>query len=371
MQKSLASFVSWKRHRNAYVLIACIASLLAVAAAAECHAAVLSSRAAAPLLPSLLYGVALWWWWGFVACGLWITLNASPGASILSPRFFLGHALAGSIVCIAHAYLLQATIARDLHSWPDLKRAGYADLHYINPAHLTLELLLYGFLLGACLASYLYLRTQENTLRTAAMEKALSAAHLRALQMQVDPHFLFNTLNAVTALVEFDRKNEALATLANLNALMRTTLAASSPEKVPLGKELQMIENYLAIEQVRFADRLQAHIRIAPDALQGLVPCFLFQPLVENAIRHGIAHRECDGVIEASAQREGTQLHLRVRDNGSGRSTPRPHSGHGIGLKNTRERLAHFYRENYFLSAETLADGGFEVLIRIPFETAL
>jgi LytS/YehU family sensor histidine kinase len=188
--------------------------------------------------------------------------------------------------------------------------------------------------------------------------------------MQIDPHFLFNTLNTVTALVEFNRKNEALETLGSLNTLLRTTLASNSPEKVTLGKELQMIESYLAIEQVRFADRLRVDVRIEPDALRGLVPCFLLQPLVENAIRHGIAHCESDGVVEASARLEGRHLQLRIRDNGPGSHAPiKP--GHGIGLKNTRERLAHFYRDDYAMSANALAEGGFEVSIKIPYEQAI
>jgi LytS/YehU family sensor histidine kinase len=188
--------------------------------------------------------------------------------------------------------------------------------------------------------------------------------------MQIDPHFLFNTLNSVTALVKFDQKDEALETLDNLNSLLRTTLASNSPAKVALSEEVQMIESYLAIEQVRFADRLRVDLRVDPQALRGLVPCFLLQPLVENAIRHGIAHCEGYGVVEASAQRTGEHLHLYIRDNGPGLSTETK-SGHGIGLKNTRDRLAHFYRDKYDMSAKTLASGGFEVFIRIPYEQAI
>jgi hypothetical protein len=370
MLRYLKSSNTGEGHVHAFTLIACVSSLLALAAAAECHSAVVASHAAAPLFPSLMYGLVLWGWWGVVAYCLWIGLRRWPKASFLSWRLLLLHFVLGVAVSVAHSYLLQGTIAWCLRTWPGLYQAGYAELQYLNLGHFSLELLLYGFILGACLAVHLYLKTQEDNVRSIELEKQLSTAHLRALQMQIDPHFLFNTLNTVTALVEFDRKDEALETLGSLNTLLRTTLASNSPEKVPLGKELQMIESYLAIEQVRFADRLRVDVRIEPDALRGLVPCFLLQPLVENAIRHGIAHCESDGVVEASARREGRHLQLRIRDNGPGGNAPTK-PGHGIGLRNTRDRLTHFYRDDYAMSANALAEGGFEVSIKIPYELAI
>jgi len=128
-----------------------------------------------------------------------------------------------------------------------------------------------------------------------------------------------------------------------------------------------MVENYLAIEQVRFADRLRVEVKVDPGALDGLVPCFLLQPIVENAIRHGIARCESAGRVEASARREGDLLHLRIRDSGPG-PNGQAQAGHGIGLSNTQERLAYFYREAYDMSARPLDAGGFEVAITIPYE---
>jgi len=296
-------------------------------------------------------------------------LRQWPRASNLSPRVFLLHIPVGACVAILHSLLLQETIALHLRLWPGLRAAGYDSLHYFGTRRVGSEFLLYGFIVGACLAARLYLESQEERLRSVELERQLSAAQLHALQMQIDPHFLFNTLNSVTALVKFDQKDEALETLANLHGLLRTTLASNSPAKVALGKEVQMIESYLAIEQVRFADRLRVDLRVDPAALRGLVPCFLLQPLVENAIRHGIALCEGDGVVEASAQRAGDHLHLYVRDNGPGVGM-QAKPGHGIGLKNTRDRLSHFYRDDYDMSARALAAGGFEVSIRIPYEQA-
>ena len=162
-------------------------------------------------------------------------------------------------------------------------------------------------------------------------------------------------------------QKEAAEMLSHLNAILKSTLQRTTPEKVPLSQELEIMENYLAIEQVRFADRLRIEIKVDPGALDGLVPCFLLQPIVENAIRHGIAHCENEGLVEASARREGASLYLRVRDSGPGTGM-HVQNGHGIGLRNTRERLAHFYHGEYAMQAQPLDAGGFEVAIRIPYE---
>lgn len=175
--------------------------------------------------------------------------------------------------------------------------------------------------------------------------------------MQLEPHFLFNTLNAITTLVELGRQQEAVEMLGHLNAILKSTLKLTTPEKVPLSQELEGVENYLAIEQVRFADCLRIEIKAEPGALDSLVPCFLLQPIVENAIWHGIAHREREGLVVASSQCEGKMLRLAVRDSGSGRNS-HGKPGNGIGLKNTRERLTHFYRDGYTMKAEPLDSGG-------------
>jgi sensor histidine kinase YesM len=193
--------------------------------------------------------------------------------------------------------------------------------------------------------------------------------------MQIEPHFLFNTLNAVTTLVELGRNEEASETLAHLNTILRKTLQRNAPEKIPFAQELQVVESYLAIQQMRFADRLRIKIETTPDALEGLVPCFLLQPIIENAIRHGIAPLEGDGVLETSVERVGETLRMRVRDNGpgldgvsNGNGKETRANGHGIGMKNTKERLSLFYPGAYEFVAREPEDGGYEVMIQIPYE---
>jgi LytS/YehU family sensor histidine kinase len=239
--------------------------------------------------------------------------------------------------------------------------------YLMNVNRYGIEILIYGFVFGIIGIIQHQMRAQREKVRSLELERQLSAAQLRALQMQLEPHFLFNALNAITTLVELDRNAEAAEMLGHLNAILKSTLKRTAPEKVPLAQEFEIVENYLAIEQVRFADRLRIEIKVEPNALDSLVPCFLLQPIVENAIRHGIAHCESDGLVQASARRDGDLLRLEVRDSGKGFSgNTKP--GNGIGLKNTRERLAHFYDKTYDMKAGPLETGGFEVAIAIPYE---
>jgi LytS/YehU family sensor histidine kinase len=202
------------------------------------------------------------------------------------------------------------------------------------------------------------------------LKQQLTAAQLSALQMQLEPHFLLNTLNAITTLVDLGRNDEAKETLSRLNGMLQSTLERRAPIRVPLERELRLVEDYLAIERVRFADRLTVNFKIDPAALDGLVPCFLLQPIVENSIRHGIAQRVEAGRIEAHVERRDHQLHMSVRDNGPGLGGKRQ-PGYGIGLRNTEERLRHFYQGTYAFCIREPEDGGFEVSITIPYEREL
>ena len=160
-----------------------------------------------------------------------------------------------------------------------------------------------------------------------------------------------------------------MKTLGHLNTILRMTLQQRAPEKVPFVDELRVVESYLAIQKVRFADRLQIKVEATPEALEGLVPCFLLQPIVENAIQHGIAPRATGGLVETYVKRVGDTLWMQVRDNGCGPNGSRS-KGHGIGIQNTRERLAYFYPDAHEFHAVAPAGGGYEVRIQNPYESA-
>lgn len=346
---------------NGYVLIFSVVTVLALATASECHSIT--------YLPSLMYGAVLWGWWGCVASIIWKLSQRIPFASSFSLKAISIHLLVGSALGVAHLLLL-GSVGFTNAGWRAHATALsiWTSMLYIN--RFGMELLLYGFVIGITGVIQFQIRAQRDAMKSLELEKQLSAAHLRALQMQMEPHFLFNTLNAITTLVELGRRTEALEALTHLNALLKTTLSQGTPEKIPLARELEFIENYLAIEQIRFADRLKVEMKVASAALDGLVPCFLLQPVIENAIRHGIAHLEEEGTIQTSIHREGDNLQFTVRDNGpglNGHSIP----GHGIGLKNTEQRLLHFYQNAYRFVATEPESGGFEVSITIPYERCL
>lgn len=338
--------------------ISLLSAALALATASECHSIT--------HLPSLIYGIVLWGWWGCIAGALWAVGSRRPALLQFSPLAVGAQVLVSCLLGFVHLLLLGAVgfTVHDLR----LRTAPleiWTGLLSIN--RLGMEFLTYGFIFGVVGIVQFQIRAQRDSVRALELEKQLSAAQLRALQMQLEPHFLFNTLNAITALVELGRQAEAAEMLGHLNIILKSTLKRTMPEKIPLSQEIEIVENYLAIEQVRFADRLRIEIKVDPGALDSLVPCFLLQPIVENAIRHGIAHCESNGTVKATARREGNLLRLEVRDTGS----PMPaHSkpGNGIGLRNTRDRLAYFYREAYDLVARPLDAGGFEVAITIPYE---
>jgi sensor histidine kinase YesM len=156
--------------------------------------------------------------------------------------------------------------------------------------------------------------------------------------------------------------------VSGLSELLRLSLRNAGEQEVPLSRELELLEHYVEIQQIRFRDRLTVTLEVAPDTMQALVPNFILQPLVENAIRHGIGPRAAPGHVDVRAYRENGSLHLRVADNGVGaRSRRSEPSGEGIGLGNTKARLEHLYGTDHAFSARGGADGGFIVDIVIPF----
>jgi sensor histidine kinase YesM len=346
-----------------------MAAILAMATAIECHAQAGGIQSLLSWGFSLAYGCALWFWWALVVYLLWRSTNLWPSALRVSFRTLVVHPLVAVGVVTFHLAFLQEATQLIVRLGPEALKGEYQGLDFFGFPRFGTELLMYGLCWLACATVNTQLVAQRDSMRSLELERQLSSTHLRALQMQLEPHFLFNTLNAVTTLVELGRREQALETLENLNTVLKLVLKRNTPSKIPLAQELEVLESYLAIEQVRFADRLRVDINLDPSTLDGLVPCFLLQPIVENAIRHGIAHCEDSGLIETSAQRLGTRMCLQVRDNGPGLNG-RSASGFGLGLSNTKERLAHFYQNDYEFRAFQPESGGFQVSITIPYEKA-
>lgn len=202
------------------------------------------------------------------------------------------------------------------------------------------------------------------------MEVRLAQAKLESLKLQLHPHFLFNTLNTITALISSDPP-AAERVVSGLSDLLRISLYNAGELEVPLERELELLEPYLAIQQIRFQDRLAVSMAVAPETRRALVPNLILQPLVENAIRHGIAPRAAAGLVQIDARRVDGMLHLRVVDDGVG---PGAAGGRwpaeGVGLGNTRARLQYLYGDRHRFELDGSPQGGFSVGITIPFHLA-
>ena len=201
------------------------------------------------------------------------------------------------------------------------------------------------------------------------LEARLARAQLQSLRLQLHPHFLFNTLNTINALISSDR-HAAERVVSGLSELLRMSLSSASEQEVTLAKELDLLAHYIEIQQIRFQDRLTVSFRIDPDARYALVPNLVLQPLVENAIRHGIAPRAAPGHVVVSARRRDDRLEMSVVDDGVGEN-PRADHRDGVGLGNTRARLLSLYGSEHGFEAGTVASGGFAVRIEIPYRTEL
>jgi LytS/YehU family sensor histidine kinase len=207
-------------------------------------------------------------------------------------------------------------------------------------------------------------------LHTSELQAQLVQAQLSALKMQLQPHFLFNTLNAIMVLVRQQRTSEAEQTLALLGDLLRCVLEDVEAQEVPLRRELEYLQLYLAIEQVRFQDRLRIEISADPAILEVAVPHMGLQPIVENAIRHGIGRKSSAGKIQIGASTVNQSVEVTVRDDGPGLALADPSRNSGIGLANTRARLRQLYGEAGRLTVENGEQGGVVVTMVVPYRLA-
>jgi LytS/YehU family sensor histidine kinase len=247
---------------------------------------------------------------------------------------------------------------------PGMSFAPVAQRVYLT--NLDWALMTYSAIVGLSYALEYYREAQDRAVKAANLEARLAEARLKTLEAELHPHFLFNTLHAISTLVHTN-PDAADRMISRLSDLLRITLDRSTSAGVPLQEELEFLQKYLEIEQTRFQDRLTVRYDIDPDTLDAEVPRLILQPLVENAIKHGVSPRTGPGLVEISARREGEALWLEVRDNGvglSGGARARLHGG--VGLSNTRDRLACLYDGAHALE---FSDGknGLTVRMRIPF----
>lgn len=276
-------------------------------------------------------------------------------------RALLIHSAGALLLCVAWttlSVLLTLLISQRMSQEPVSKY--YFTWLLIN---VPWSVFLYFTLLGSVFAFTYYGEARERESQQARLAAQLAEARLSALRMQLNPHFLFNSLNAITVLVRDRNVKDASRMLELLSGVLRQVLQSNKRQEVNLDEELQFIEKYLAIEQVRFSDRLQINWAIDSDLRNALVPEFILQPLVENAIRHGIGKRSEAGLIEIAAATANGELRLSVRDNGPGYAVT---SENGVGLENTRDRLGTLFGEAAKLEVDNADEGGTVATVRLP-----
>jgi LytS/YehU family sensor histidine kinase len=262
---------------------------------------------------------------------------------------------------------IACTMAVLLLLWPTPPSVPWTTrVQRIYLTNIDWTMMTFAAIVGLSHAIEYYRESRARALKAAHLETRLAEARLKTLEAQLHPHFLFNTLHAISALIH-SQPDAADRMISRLSDLLRITFAGTGAARVPLQEELEFLQKYLEIEQTRFQDRLTVRYDIDPDTLDAEVPRLILQPLVENAIKHGVAPKLEPGTICIAARRDGDRLHLEVRDDGVGLSTAgRARLDSGVGLSNTRARLECLYG-----SAQTLefsdAGQGLTVELRFPF----
>lgn len=308
----------------------------------------------------------------FVICFIWGLLTIAIQPLVARWRFDR-HRLLGTAVLYLLTGFGFSMVFVVLSGYP-LRTIGYVAYGFDQPPGMTLFQILarmnsgfviFTIIVGACLAYDYVQRHREHELRASKLETQLTKANLDALKSQLQPHFLFNSLNTIASCIR-EHPDVAEEMIVQLGDLLRNTLDNVKQDEVTMREELEFLQRYVEIEKMRYGDRLIFEPRIDAGVYDAMVPNLLLQPLVENAIRHGVAKVSKPSVVTIDAKRNGSRLCLAVSDTGPGRLSD-ANAGSGIGLENTSERLKHLYGNQYRIRAENRPRSeGFCVSIEIP-----
>ena len=342
------------------------ATLIALFFAIQSHIAHGADEPALPWRRVITSDLGCWYAWAALFPLVWWLARRFP---LESPRLGRGLAvhLTAMIVVMVVQPCLMAVMVWIIRGFSDPLMLIAGRISNMLVWVVGEGVVVYWVMLLACHAIQYQSRLRAQELRGSHLEVQLAQAQLNALKMQLHPHFLFNTLNSISALLHEDVE-AADRMVARLGDFLRLTLEHSENQEVTLAQELEFLRCYLDIESTRFQERLRISFDIAPGTLDALTPNLILQPLVENAIRHGIAHRIEPGCVEIRSERRGESLQIQVRDDGPGfSSNTRAAKREGIGLANTRARLERLYGSNYVLQLSNGTQPGATVTLEIPF----
>jgi signal transduction histidine kinase len=317
---------------------------------------------------TLLGSLAQWWSWGLVTPLIfWTDARLPFKGNQLGMRIFV-HLLASVPLTLLYFYVFMAMRALlGLGAWSVLAHPG----PFLNPFALLWSWVVYWVVFGAQQTFRYYEHYRVGELRLERMQRSFSQARLNALRMQLDPHFLFNALNTISSQVERDPRL-ARTMIEHLGDLLRLSLDARDRQEIPLAEELAFLDHYVAIQKIRFSESLRIDIRVAPEVKYALVPSLIVQPLVENAIRHGISRRASGGTVTVTADRGLDQIEILVADDGAGLPPGWTlETSAGMGLSITRDRISGLHpggNSKFFVRPRI--GGGTEVEISLPLRFA-
>jgi two-component system, LytTR family, sensor kinase len=311
-----------------------------------------------------------WYFWGILTGGVFRLCRRAQIGRQSWLRYAVFHLGLGLVISFIQAFL--CTVAGMVESWAHgmaltLVGEPYSfsrALHVTVVNHLNQNMLVYVAIIVVWHALEYHGQSREKAIEAAELQARLAGSQLRALRAQLQPHFLFNTLNTIAELIH-EAPDKADRMILQLGDLLRLTLASEAQQEVPLEEEMHFLKTYLEIEQERLGERLEVRWEIANETLRAKVPNFILQPLVENAIRHGIAPFSRAGTVTIRARRDNDKLLLQVRDNGPGMGPQREPRTGSIGLVNTRERLTRLYGDRHVF--ELLDDDGLLARLTIPY----
>jgi len=324
-----------------------------------------------------------WWRTFLVTAGQWFVLLLfipvvgritahAPLNRIHWVRSLARHALAILVLSPLHFLITKGMyflINASVSSWGEAREILHQVPVRVLLSNLCTFPVIYGAMATLCYAWTFRRQEQEKEHHAALLQRQLALAQLQTLRMQLNPHFLFNTLNGIISLMRRDPDTAERMMLA-LTDFLRSALEEEPGLETPLARELEMVDRYLAIECLRFPGRIRLEREVSEEALRAAIPSFLLQPLVENAIHHGLAPRASGGRLRIQAHLEGNALCLIVEDDGVGHQEGKRQSHGGLGLANARERLFQRYGSQVAFETEAPPRGGFRVSMRLPFEPA-
>ena len=293
-----------------------------------------------------------WYVWGLFSIGIFELARCFPLRRDRWLAFIALHGLTSVALAPVYQAVRSTVCGMDVIAW----RQPLPDL------------LVYWVILTVWHANYWRKTAHDREMRAAELERRMVEAQLLALRMQLNPHFLFNTLNAIATLLRRDL-DAAERMLVRLSELLRKALDTSEETEVPLEQELDFVNRYVEIEQLRFGDRLDFVCEAPRELRDARIPNLILQPLVENAIKHGVEPRATKGCVRIRAERHNGSLRLEVSDDGTGSAKGTNRQGAGIGLANTRARLESLYGDNHRFQLDDRSSRGFTVSLDIPFHT--